>query len=70
MISILSSYTELLNKLTIDEKTKTIKKTMEDARKESTMYEEKYADKIISFEKLRKIKSEILEDDIKKRAKQ
>ena len=66
MIAILSSYTELLNKLTIDEKTKTIKKTMEDARKESTMYEEKYADKIIIFEKLRKIKSEILEDDIKK----
>ena len=53
MIAILSSYTELLNKLTIDEKTKTIKKTMEDARKESTMYEEKYADKIIIFEKLR-----------------
>ena len=39
MIAILSSYTELLNKLDIDEKTKTNNKTMEDVRKESTMYE-------------------------------
>ena len=39
MIAILSSYTELLIKLEIDEKTKTNHKTMEDVRKESTMYE-------------------------------
>ena len=32
MIAILSSYTELLNKLDIDEKTKTINKTMEGLR--------------------------------------
>ena len=56
MIAILSSYTELLNKLDIDKKTKTINKTMEDVRKESTMFEEKYVDTIIIFEKLLKNK--------------
>ena len=39
MIAILNSYTELLIELDIDEKTKTNNKTMEDVRKESTMYE-------------------------------
>ena len=56
MIAILSSYTELLNKLDIDKKTKTINKTMEDVRKESTMFKEKYVDTIIIFEKLLKNK--------------
>ena len=56
MIAILSSYTELLNKLDIDKKTKTNNKTMEDVRKESTMFEEKYVDTIIIFEKLLKNK--------------
>ena len=56
MIAILSSYTELLNKLDIDKKTKTINKTMEDVRKESTMFEEKYVDTIIIFGKLLKNK--------------
>ena len=64
MIALLSGYKELLNKLDKDEKIECITKTMKDVRKESTLYEEKYADTIIAFKKLREIKSKILENSI------
>ena len=64
MIALRSSYMELLNKLDKDEKIECITKTMKDVRKESAVYEEKYADTIIAFKKLREIKSEILENSI------
>ena len=64
MIALLSGYKELLNKLDKDEKIECITKTMKGVRKESTLYEEKYADTIIAFKKLREIKSKILENSI------
>ena len=63
MIALLNSYIEFRHGLDENEKIKAITRTNKDVRKESVMYEEKYADTIIAFVKLRKIKSDILNDD-------
>ena len=63
MIALLNSYIAFWNGLDENEKVKTITRTIKGVRKESVMYEEKYADTIIAFVKLRKIKSDILNDD-------
>ena len=63
MIAILGIYAELLSKLDKDEQTKYINKAILIAKKESTMYEEKHVDTVSTLIKLRKIKSEILNND-------
>ena len=63
MIALLGIYAELLSKLSKDEQIKYINKAILLAKKESAMYEEKRVDTASTLIKLRKIKSEILNND-------
>ena len=63
MIALLGIHAELLSKLSKDEQIKYINKAILLAKKESTMYEEKHVDTVSTLIKLRKIKSEILNND-------
>ena len=49
MIPLLNSYSELLNKLDINEKSEIINKAIEDIKEEAIMYEEKYSSTISIF---------------------
>ena len=63
MVVLLGIYAELLSKLDKDEQIKYINKAILLAKKESAMYEEKRVDTASTLIKLRKIKSEILNND-------
>ena len=63
MIALLHICTELLTKLDRGEQIKYINKAILLPKKESAIYEEKHLDTISTLVKLRKIKSEILNDD-------
>ena len=63
MIALLGIYAELLSKLDKDEQIKYINKAILIAKKEPTKYEEKHVDTASTLIKLRKIKSEILNND-------
>ena len=56
MITILNSYSELLNKLDMNEKTESIYKTIEDIKEEAIMYEENYSTEIFIIKKTTRFK--------------
>ena len=49
MIALLNSYSELLNKLDINEQSEIINKDIEDIKEEAIMNEEKYSSTIFIF---------------------
>ena len=51
MIAVLNSYSELLNKLDINEQSEIINKDIEDIKEEAIMNEEKYSSTIFIFKK-------------------
>ena len=63
MIALLGIYAELLSKLSKDEQIRYINTAILLAKTESAMYEEKRVDTTSTLIKLRKIKSEILNND-------
>ena len=63
MIAILNSYSELLNKLDMNEKTESIYKTIEDIKEEAIMYEEKYSTAIFIIKKLLELKNDNTHED-------
>ena len=63
MIAILNSYSELLNKLDMNEKTESIYKTIEDIKEEAIMYEEKYSTAIFIIKKLFELKNDNTHED-------
>ena len=64
MIASLNGYTELLNKLNIDEKAENINKTMSDIKEEAITYEEKYSTTIFGLKKLLDIKYDDTNEDL------
>ena len=64
MIVSLNGYTELLNKLNIDEKAENINKTMNDIKEEAITYEEKYSTTIFGLKKLLDIKYDDTNEDL------
>ena len=64
MITSLNGYTELLNKLNIDEKTENINKTINDIKEEAIRYEEKYSTTIYGLKKLLDIKYDDTNEDL------
>ena len=63
MITILNSYSELLNKLDMNEKTESIYKTIEDIKEKAIMYEEKYSTAIFIIKKLLELKNDNTHED-------
>ena len=57
MIAVLNSYSELLNKLDINEQSEIINKDIEDIKEETIMYEEKYSSTISIFKRLLHLKN-------------
>ena len=58
MIALLNNYSELLNKLDINEKSEIINKAIEDIKEEAIMYEEKYSSTISIFKILLDLKND------------
>ena len=64
MIASLNGYTELLDKLNIDEKTENINKTISNIKEEAITYEEKYSTTIFVLKKLLHIKYDDTNEDL------
>ena len=58
MIALLNNYSELLNKLDINEKSEIINKDIEDIKEEAIMNEEKYSSTISIFKILLNLKND------------
>ena len=58
MIALLNNYSELLNKLDINEKSEIINKAIEDIKEEAIMNEEKYSSTISIFKILLNLKND------------